>query len=93
MDSVVIHGSLDQREIFLFSNQERTDTHTRISEDIHTVPKPIRHNPDLSLPLIISGHGFCGHPWLSRSEGGPFSLAAREGLTLVLGFWELYILY
>ena len=93
MDSVVIHGSLDQREIFLFSNQERTDTHTRILEDIHTVPKPIRHNPDLSLPLIISGHGFCGHPWLSRSEGGPFSLAAREGLTLVLGFWELYILY
>ena len=93
MDSVVIHGSLDQREIFLFSNQERTDTHTRILEDIYTVPKPIRHNPDVSLPLIISGHGFCGHPWLSRSEGGPFSLAAREGLTLVLGFWELYILY
>ena len=93
MDSVVTHGSLDQREIFLFSNQERTDTHTRISEDIHTVPKPIRHNPDLSLPLIISGHGFCGHPWLSRSEGGPFSLAAREGLTLVLGFCEIYILY
>ena len=93
MDSLVIHGSLGQREIFLFSNQERTDTHTRISEDIYTVPKPIRHNPDLSLPLIISDHGFCGHPWLSRSEGGPFSLAAREGLTLVLGFWELYILY
>ena len=58
-----------------------------------TVPRPIRHNPGVSLPLIISGHGFCGHPWLSRSEGGPFSLAAREGLTLVLGFWELYILY
>ena len=55
--------------------------------------RPIRHNPGVSLPLIISGHGFCGHPWLSRSEGGPFSLAAREGLTLVLGFWELYILY
>ena len=55
-------------------------------EAIYTVPKPIRHNPDVSLPLIISGHGFCGHPWLSRSEGGPFSLAAREGLTLVLGF-------
>ena len=93
MDSVVIHGSLDQREIFLFSNQERTDTHTRISEDIHTVPKPIRHNPDLSLPLIISGHGFCGHPWLSRSEGDFFSLAARKGLMLILGFWKLYILY
>ena len=55
--------------------------------------KPIRHNPGVSLPLIISGHGFCGHPWLSRLDGGPFSLAAREGLTLVLGFWELYILY
>ena len=53
----------------------------------------LRHNPGVSLPLIISGHGFCGHPWLSRSERGPFSLAAREGLTLVLGFWELYILY
>ena len=31
--------------------------------------------------------------WHSRSEGGPFSLATREELTLVLGFWELYILY
>ena len=51
------------------------------------------HNSGVSLPLIISGHGFCGHPWLSRSEGGPFSLAARERLTLVLGLWELYILY
>ena len=46
---------------------------------IYTVPRPIRHNPGVSLPLIISGHGFCGHPWLSRSEGGPFSLA--EGRT------------
>ena len=54
---------------------------------------PIRHNAGVSLPQIISGHGFCGHPWLSRSERGPFSLAAREGLTLVLGLWELYILY
>ena len=53
----------------------------------------IGHNPGVSLPLIISGHGFCGYPWLSRSEGSPFSLAAREELTLVLGFWELYILY
>ena len=51
------------------------------------------HNPGVSLPLIISGHGFCGYLWLSRSEVGPFSLAAREELTLVLGFWELYILY
>ena len=60
---------------------------------IYTVPKPIRHNPGVSLPLIISGYGYCGHPWYSRSEGCPFSSAAREGLTLVLGFWELYILY
>ena len=56
-------------------------------------PKPIRHNPGVSLPLIISGHGFCGYPWLSRLKGGPFSLAEREKLILVLGFWELYILY
>ena len=41
--------------------------------------------------LFISGHGICGHPWLSRSEVGPFSLAATEELTLLLGFWELYI--
>ena len=54
---------------------------------------PIRHNPGVSLPLIISGHGLCGHPWLSRSGGGPFSLAAREGLTVVLGIWEPYIPY
>ena len=60
---------------------------------IYTVLRPIRHNPGVSLSRIISGHGFCGHPWLSRSEGRPFSLAAREELTLVLGFWELYILY
>ena len=38
---------------------------------------PIRHNPGVSLPLIISGHRFCGHPWLSRSQGRLFSLAAR----------------
>ena len=43
--------------------------------------------------MIITGDGFCGHPWLSMSEGDPFALAARGGLTLVLGFWELYILY
>ena len=59
--------------------------------DIYTVHRQIRHNPGVSLPLIISGHGFCGHPWLSRSEVGPFSLAATEELTLLLGFWELYI--
>ena len=47
----------------------------------------------MSLPLIISGHGFCGYPWLSRSDGGPLSSAAREELTLVLQFRELYILY
>ena len=71
---------------FLFGYQGRTDTSSRILGAIYTVPRPIRHNPDMSLPLIISGHGFCGHPWLFRSEGGPISLAAREGLTLVLGF-------
>ena len=76
---------------FLFSSQERTDAHARILEAIYTVPKPIRHNPDVSLPLFISGHGFCGHPWLFRSEGGNFSFSAREGLTLVLGIWKLYI--
>ena len=38
----------------------------------------------MSLPLIILGHGFCGYPWLSRSERGPFSLAAREGLTITI---------
>ena len=47
----------------------------------------------MSLLLIISGHGFCGYSWLSRSERGPFSLVAREELTLVLLFLELYILY
>ena len=57
------------------------------SDSEHKVPK--RHNPGVSLPLIISGHGFSGYPWLSRSEGGPFSSAAREILTLELGFWEL----
>ena len=51
------------------------------------------HNPGVSLILIISGHGFCGYPWLSRSEGGPFSLAAREELTLIPGYWEIHILY
>ena len=76
---------------FLFDCQGRTDTSTRILGAIYTVLRPIRHNPGVSLPLIISGHGFCGHPWLFRSEGGSLSLAAREELTLVLEFWELYI--
>ena len=93
MDSVVTHGSLVRGRSFLFGCQGRTDTSTRILGAIYTVPKPIRHNPGVSLPLIISGRGFCGHLWISRSEGGPFSLAAREGLTLVLGFLELYTLY
>ena len=57
------------------------------------VPKPIRHNPDVSHSLIISSHGFCDYPWLSRSERGLLTLASREELTLVLGFWELQILY
>ena len=92
MDSVVIHGSLGPSEVLSLWLPVKADTSTRILRDIYTVPKPIRHNPDVSLPLFISGHGFCDYPWLSRSEGGPFSLAMREGLTLVLGFWELYIL-
>ena len=71
---------------FLFGCQGRTDTSTRILRAIYNVLRPIRHNPGVSLPLIISGHGSCGHPWLSRSEGGHFSFSAREGLTLVLGF-------
>ena len=91
MDSVVIHGSLVQREGLSFWLPGRIDTSNRILGAIYTVLRPIRHNPGVSLPLIISGHGFCGHPWLSRSEGGSLSLAAREELTLVLEFWELYI--
>ena len=47
----------------------------------------------MSLPLIFSGHGFCGYPWLSRSEAGTFSLAAMDELTLVVEFLELYVLY
>ena len=78
---------------FCFGCQGRTDTSTRNFGAIYNVHRPIRHNPGVSLPLIISDHGFCGHPWLSSSEGGPLSLAAREGLTLGLGIWELYILY
>ena len=78
---------------FLFGCQGRTDTGTRILGAIYTVHRPIRHNPGVSLPLIISDHGFCGHPWLSRLEEDPFSLAARKGLTLILGFRKLYILY
>ena len=93
MASMVIHGSLGQREILSLWLPGKNDTSTRNLAAIYTVHRPIRHNPGVSLPLIISGHGFCGHPWLSRSEGGPFSLAARKGLTLILGFWELYILY
>ena len=47
----------------------------------------------MSLPLIFLGNAFYGYAWLSRSEGGPFFLVAREELTVVLEFWELYILY
>ena len=77
---------------FLFGCQGSTDTSTRILRAIYTVLRPIRQNPGVSLPLNISGHGFCGHPWLSRSEGGHFSFSAREALTLVLVFRKLYIL-
>ena len=41
----------------------------------------------MSLLLIISGNAFCGYPWLSRSEGGPFFLDARKELTVVLEIW------
>ena len=78
---------------FLFGCQRRTDTKSTIFGALHTLPKPVSHKPHVSLPVIISGHGFCGYAWLSRSEGGPFSLAAREELILVLGFLELYTLY
>ena len=86
MDSVVIQALQVRGRSFLFGCQGRTDTSTRILGAIYTVPKPIRHNPGVSLPLIISDHGFCGHPWLSMyhgSEGGPFSSAAREGLIII----------
>ena len=78
------HGSLDQGRSFLFGYQGSTYTNTRILGAIYTVPRPIRHNSGVSLPLIISGHGFCGHPWL---------WAARKELTLVLGSWESWELY
>ena len=93
MDSMVIHGSLGQREILSLRLPGKNDTSTRNLGAIYTVHRSIRHNPGVSLPVIISGNGFCGHPWLSRSEGGPFSLASMEGLSLVIGFWEIYILY
>ena len=78
---------------FLGGWQGRPDTSTMILGAIYTVPKPIGNNPDVTLHLIISGHGFCLYPWLSMSKGGPLSSAAREELTLLLEFWELYILY
>ena len=93
MDSMVIHGSLSQREILSLWLPGKNDTSTRNLGAIYTVHRPKRHNPGVSLPVIISGHGFCGLPWLSSSEGGPFSLASMEGLSLVIGFWEIYILY
>ena len=74
---------------FLFGCQTRTDTSTKILGAIYTVPKPKGHNPGVSLPLIISGHGFYEYPWLSRLERGPFSLAARQELTPVPQFWKL----
>ena len=79
------------RQVLSLWLQGKNYTSTRIFGAIYTVSKLITYNPGVSLPLNISGHGFCGYPWLSRSEGGPFSLANREELTLVLGFWELYV--
>ena len=72
---------------FLFGCQGRTDISNRILGAIYTVTKPIRHNPGLSPNQIISDYLFCGYPWLSKSEGGPFSLTCRDEVTLVLGFW------
>ena len=66
---------------FVIGCQARTDTRTRTG----TVPKPIVHNPHVSLSLNIPGHAFYVNSWLSRSEGGPFSLAAKQELTLGLG--------
>ena len=56
---------------------KETDISTRILGAIYTVPRPIRHNPGVSLPLIISGHRICCHQWLSRSDRAHFSLIAR----------------
>ena len=67
---------------FLFGCQGRTDT----SITIYTVTKPIAHNPGVSLPLNISSHGLHNYPWLSRSEGGPFCLAAKDELILLLQY-------
>ena len=69
------------------------DTSFRIFGAIYTVLKPTRHSPGVSLLLIISGHGFCGCPLLSRSDGGPLSSTVTEEITLLLAFWELYIPY
>ena len=62
MVSVIIHGYLAQREVFLFGCQGTTDTSIRILGAIYTVPKPIKHNPGMSVPVIISGHGFEDYP-------------------------------
>ena len=80
------------RQVLSLSLQGKNYTSTRIFGAIYPVSKLITYNSGVSLPLKISGHGFCGYPWLSRSEGSPFSLASREELTLVLAFLELYIL-
>ena len=88
MESVFIGGYLGQRELISLWLPVRTDTSTRILGAIYTVLKPIRHNPGVSLPLIISGHGFCGHPWLSRSETGPFVFGCQvrtDTSTRILG--------
>ena len=73
MDSVVIHGALGYREVLSLADREKLILVRRILGSIYNVSKPIRHNPGVSLPLIISGQGFCGSPWLSRLKGGPFS--------------------
>ena len=75
MYSVIIHGSLGGEEgHFLFQLPEEELTLVLGFWELFVmVPKPIRHNPGVSQTLIISSHGFCEYPWLSRSEGGPFT--------------------
>ena len=67
-----------RKRSFLFGYQEGTDTSTKILGAIYAVTKSIRHNPSVSPHQIISDHGFCGYPWLFRTERGPFSLAVKE---------------
>ena len=68
------------RQVLSLWLQGKNYTSTRIFGAIYPVPKPIRHNPGVSLPLIITGHGYCGYPWLCRLKAGLFPLAGRKEL-------------